>query len=35
MAFAVYRYERYAENDMSSYGRQGPDPYKDLFPDFN
>lgn len=32
---AVSRYERYAENDMSSYGRQGPDPYKDLFPDFN
>jgi len=33
--FFFIRYERYAETDVASYGQMGPDPFADLFPDFD
>jgi len=32
---AFDRYERYAETDVASYGQMGPDPFADLFPEFD
>ncbi|KAG9056824.1 camp-dependent protein kinase catalytic subunit [Serendipita sp. 407] len=29
------QYERYAETDMATYGQIGPDPFADLFPEFD
>lgn len=29
------QYERYAETDVASYGQMGPDPFADLFPEFD